>query len=55
MLKKFNGEYLKGIIEGKGQIERKNGSIVEANFKNGIYWTQGKITYPNGQIYEGEL
>ena len=44
-----------GIPEGNGQMVDYEGAIYIGRFKNGLAHGQGKKTYPNGMVEEGEF
>ena len=43
-----------GRRDGKGKLWLHNGSFFEGYFNDGAY-VQGRLTYPNGEVYEGNF
>ena len=42
-------------MEGEGKLVHQSGFIFIGEFKQGICSTYGKVLYPNGNIYFGQL
>jgi hypothetical protein len=51
---KYNGNFVKNEIYGKGIFEWKNGDIYEGDMKKGKMHGYGKFTFNDGTIYGGE-
>jgi hypothetical protein len=51
MFKNSRKRNKKNFIKTDGEIEK----IYEKNFKNDLYENDGKLIYPNGDIYEGDF
>jgi len=43
-----------GKKHGEG-IYKKDGAVYEGSFKNNLYSGKGKLTLPNGLVFEGEF
>ena len=51
----YEGEYSKGIREGKGKFSHITGTTLECSFINGQAIGYGTYTYPEGNRYEGNI
>ena len=51
----YNGNLIKGIKEGYGEIKYEDGTIYKGDFKEDKFDGKGKIVFPNGRIYEGDF
>ena len=54
-VKSFDEKYIKGIYNGKGTKEFKDGSVYEGEFKNNKMHGYGKIFFKDGSIYQGNF
>jgi hypothetical protein len=41
------------IFNTKGIFYYGDGSVYQGNFKSGVYEGEGKLTWKNGDVYEG--
>lgn len=51
---KYDGEWIKDIISGKGKYEFASKSIYEGDWKNGRFQGRGTYTWPSGASYIGD-
>ena len=57
----YDGEWVNDAFHGKGRLTFKSyaknekGTIFEGEFENGHQKNFGKLLYPNGDIYNGEV
>ena len=52
---KYTGEWSQGIKEGRGALEMRDGSVIEAEFRDGEITGEGVRRWPSGKIYEGDF
>ncbi len=51
----YNGSFSKGLYNGKGRLELKDGSVYEGQLKNNKMHGYGKIFLTDGSIYQGNF
>lgn len=49
----WQGQFKRGLLDGKGSFIAKNGEEYNGDFKLGHYHGKGKLVQPDGDIYEG--
>ncbi len=52
---KYTGEWRQGFKEGRGTLEMRDGSAIEADFRDGEITGAGVRRWPTGKVYEGEF
>mmetsp|Transcript_4416 Transcript_4416/g.4236 ORF Transcript_4416/g.4236 Transcript_4416/m.4236 type:complete len:82 (-) Transcript_4416:383-628(-) len=50
---RYEGEFLKGNISGKGKLIYKDGKVFQGEFE--WFNANGRMTYPDGTIFEGKI
>lgn len=53
--KVVEGTWNEGKLNGPSIIKLHDGTIIEANYLNGLVTNKARITYPGSDIYEGEI
>ena len=51
----MEGDYVNGVMTGKGKIAYSNGTIIEGDFKDNEVEGFAKIKYSDGTFYEGQV
>ena len=51
----YKGSFSKGLYNGKGRLELKDGSVYEGQLKNNKMHGYGKIFFTDGSIYQGNF
>lgn len=47
------GEFMRGMLHGKGKMKFPNGTIAEGEFEGYLLNGKGKIAHANGRVEEG--
>ena len=50
--KKYEGEFFKGDMSGRGKVTFSNGGTYEGDFKNGCICGQGRYFAPDGSVLD---
>lgn len=52
---KYTGEWQRGVKQGRGRLEMRDGSVIEATFVRGEITGTGSRRWPTGKVYEGDF
>jgi hypothetical protein len=52
---KYEGDWVRGAMSGRGTVTWQNGSKYVGNFVNNIRSGSGVCTFANGDVYSGQL
>lgn len=53
--KTIEGSWENGKLHGLTTLKFQDGTVVEANYVNGSLMNKARITYPNNDVYEGQI
>eukprot|EP00946_MAST-07B_sp_MAST-7B-sp1_P004657 g4657.t1 len=52
---KYTGEWRRGVKQGQGRLEMRDGSFIDATFVGGEITGTGTRRWPTGKVYEGDF
>merc|ERR1711964_107356 len=55
MVQEYDGEWMKGLPHGYGEMTWADGDVYDGEWKNGRPCGYGEMTYANGDVYVGNF